>query len=147
MIQVSGRWHFHTALKELKVIDPTCGVETTFVDIEGIREGSIRVINYDLMRENDLRAALDSHDADAALAEWKAKQDRKANAEPAIRNIPGWATWTVQEAADWHTQNITNNIDSISNLNEAKILLRKLADENEKIIKMICLLRDHAGIV
>ncbi|MBW2307485.1 MAG: hypothetical protein JRG73_11175 [Deltaproteobacteria bacterium] len=133
MIQVSGRWHFHTIVKELKAVDPTCGVETTFVDVEGIREGSIRVINHDPARENDLRAALDSHDPDAALAEWNAKQNRRAAAEPSIRNIPGWASWTAQEAEDYIEADITD-------LAGARQVLKAMA-------KMICYLRDHAGIV
>jgi len=52
----------------------------------------------------------------------------KVSAEPAISLIPGWSTYSADEATDWIDANV-------SNLEDAKNVLKKLA-------KMVCALRD-----
>jgi len=125
MIIRIGTFHLETIIRALKQEDQTCGIRQD--------ERSITIYAYDLKKKSIIEDILDSHNADIALVEWNAKQNRRANAEPSIRNIPGWATWTAQEAEDWIEVNVTD-------LASAKQVLKALA-------KMICYLRDHAGIV
>lgn len=133
MIGKHGRWHYESLLRELKAVDAGCGIRTDLLTTEGIKEGTVQVAPSDPLKEIALRAALNSHDADAALAAWIARQERISNAATEIKKIPGWATWTAQEAGAWLEANILN-------LESAKTVMKTMA-------RIICHLRDHAGII
>ena len=71
----------------------------------------------------------------AAYAEWEVEQIAvseieavHAGAETIAANIPDFATWTEQEGRDWIATNIGDTpIDAITNLAEAKLLMKKQA--------------------
>ncbi len=54
------------------------------------------------------------------------------DARAGIQGLPGWATWTAQEAADWIDINVTD-------LASAKVALSNMA-------RMIVWLRDYVGV-
>jgi len=132
MIKKYGKWFHDAVIAEIISVDNKCIINTD-IETEEVAEGTLIITNYDMSNKQAILEKLALHDADAALAEWNAKQNRKANAEPAIRNIPGWATWTAQEAEDYIEADVTD-------LASAKKVMKAQA-------KMICYLRDHAGIV
>lgn len=52
----------------------------------------------------------------------------EAGAKTQAENVPGFATWTEQQGLDWIAANIGNTpIDAITNLTEAKALMKKQA--------------------
>lgn len=52
----------------------------------------------------------------------------KAGAEAQVSGVPGFATWTEQQGLDWIDANIGDTpIDAITNLAEAKALMKKQA--------------------
>lgn len=57
------------------------------------------------------------------------------------RNIPGWATWSTDEALAWHDANI-GDVLPVANLTEANAVLEKLAQENRALVQMVLALRD-----
>lgn len=61
------------------------------------------------------------------------KVQKRKDAKLGMANLPGWATWTAIEMADWIEANVTN-------LASAKVCLQKMA-------RAICYLRDHSLIV
>ncbi len=125
MIIRQGNFHWNTIIKALHAEDSGCNIEYT---------GSTFTVSLEQdSKRPTLEAILDSHDADAALVTWNARQNRIANAADGIRNIPNWATWTPQEAEAWIELNVIS-------LATAKIVLKKLAI-------VVCYLRDHGGIV
>ncbi len=130
-IEKKGVFHWDTIISALKEADPYCGIEGFDGDEKFLHRMEVKPSSPD--KAAALEAVLDAHDADTALAAWNARQDRIKKAPEDIRKIPGWGTWTAQEAAD--------HIDA--NVND--LLSAKVAVKN--MVKIICYLRDHAGIV
>lgn len=62
-----------------------------------------------------------------------ARLQKRKDAKSGMSNLPGWATWTAAEMADWIDANVTD-------LASAKACLKKMA-------RAICYLRDHSLIV
>lgn len=96
-------------------------------------------INDDLVSQYEelINTVIEAHDGidDIAVVEDGAKQR--------LRNIPAWATWTEEEALNWHDTNLSDTvIDGIGNLAEAKIILKKISTENRAIVRMLLALRD-----
>ncbi len=52
----------------------------------------------------------------------------QSEAEAQAKNVPGFASWTEQQGLDWIEANIGDTpIDTITNLAEAKALMKKQA--------------------
>jgi hypothetical protein len=82
----------------------------------------------------------------AAKEAEDAKMAKMLTAASAIRQIPGWATWTPQEAIEKHRAAVTDRITNLAIPSDAKLVLLNIANEMEKMITMLCYLRDHGGI-
>jgi hypothetical protein len=131
MITRIGKFHRITLVEALKLADPSCCILSN-KEIDGLcSEISIEPSSPDKIP--DIVSILDSHDADSSLLIWRAKQMRIASAANEIKKIPGWATWTAQEAEAWLEANVLN-------LESAKTVMKTMA-------RIICHLRDHAGII
>jgi len=131
MIKRTGKFHVSTLVQALKSADPSCCILSDR-EVDGIC-AEIAIEPSSSSYISAIISIVDSHDADAALAAWNAKQTRIANAANEIRNIPGWARWTAAEADAWLEANVLS-------LESAKTVMKTMA-------RMICYLRDHAGIV
>lgn len=69
---------------------------------------------------------------------------RRNEAEPYARTIPnGWRTWTQAQWTDYYNANISaTQIDTITNLADAKAFLRKLSVVIDRMAKLEIALRD-----
>jgi len=140
MIIEEGRFYLPVLRKQLKNIDPDCLINAFHPKREGTDiiaypkiAYRVEVIPSSQDKEANLLSAIRDHDVDAIILELTGKRERVKNAAGEIRNIPGWATWTAQEAVDY--------IDTeVVNLATAKKVLKNMA-------RMICYLRDHGGVV
>ena len=55
-----------------------------------------------------IQAVVDVHVPDPLYFPSDAVRQRRQDADQDVGNIPGWATWTAQEAQDWIDANVTN---------------------------------------
>ena len=68
-------------------------------------------------REAEIQAIVDVHEPDPLYFPADVQSSKLAgieqDAEVKLVAIPGWSTWTEQEALDWYTANVTDLIDAI----------------------------------
>lgn len=57
--------------------------------------------------EAEIQAVIDAHVPDPLYFPEDVGRARQEQAEQEIRDIPGWATWTLAEMLDWFDANIT----------------------------------------
>lgn len=95
------------------------------------------------VEEADILDLIDTHDPDE-LSIVEKQRDLAESIKPRVHNIPGWATWTEQEALDWFNANISDTqIDAVTNLTEAKVILKHQSQALFAIGRMVMALRDH----
>jgi hypothetical protein len=78
----------------------------------------------------------------ALLTDGERAQAVRQAAQSAAQNIPGWASWTEEEALAWHDTNIADALP-VANLAEANAVLDRLAAENRAILRMLLAARNQ----
>lgn len=69
---------------------------------------------------------------------------RQEAAEDAVRNIPGWATWSEAEALDWWNTNLSDaQVDAVANLADAKVILKRQNAAIRAMARMLIAMRDR----
>ena len=67
-------------------------------------------------------------------------------------NIPGWASWTKEQALDWHDTNIADLLDNaptVTSQNAVQVLqglldiVRTLENENRALVRMVLAMRNE----
>jgi predicted RNase H-like HicB family nuclease len=57
---------------------------------------------------DEIQAVIDAHVPDPLYFPEDVERERRQQADVDIAAIPGWATWTAQEAQDWIDANVTS---------------------------------------
>ena len=90
--------------------------------------------------EAQWQATVDAHDP-SALTENQRVEVVKASAQSAAQSVPGWSTWTADQADDWIQTNIRAKlaaapaaVDAITNLAQAKDVLHQLINLLNSIV-------------
>jgi len=61
--------------------------------------------------EAEIQAVIDAHVPVYPYTPEQEEQERRKQAETDVTNIPGWATWTEEQALNWHDTNIKDELD------------------------------------
>lgn len=107
------------------------------------------IIDGDLLRYDETATGVELTEADLAdcvtdLVKVQRVRDRKANSASNAKRIPNWALWDEAQAAQWFEDNLSDAIiDSVSNLDEAKVILKRYAAVLRGLARMSIAIRDH----
>lgn len=97
---------------------------------------------YTAPTEQQLLDALALVEADIAASDTI--ELRQARAKTEFATLPNWANWTISELETYLDANISDaNIDAITNLAEAKAMLKIMANIISLAAKAIFYLRNH----
>lgn len=96
----------------------------------------------DGVTREDVQAVIDAHDP-SAMSEAEKIKHVETSSKDAAKNVPGWATWTVDEALTWFDDNLSDaQIDALTDLAGAKVALKRIVAENRAMAQMLLAIRD-----
>ena len=114
---------------------------------EFVAGSSLAVDTESEMLPGQIAAVQDVIDAHVAV-DYRA---RERDADEAAANIPNWATWTAEQALNWHDTNIAtplNNAPTVTNQNAVQVLqgvlniMSQIETENRAMVQMILAMRN-----
>ena len=92
-------------------------------------------------REVEIQAIIDVHVPDPLYFPADLVREIEQGTDAQIAAVPGWAHWTVEQAGQWHTSNISNLLP-VGNLAEANTLLANVDTELRAMSRMLIAMRN-----
>lgn len=89
---------------------------------------------------------VEAHNPDALTPEQAAEAQAaavKVAAGGKAAAIPGWASWTEDDALDWYETHVTDPLAAAGSLAEAKVVLASMAQAQRALIRMVLALRNE----
>lgn len=141
-IRYNGQFNADRLLDEIRA-DPVLGQYINYLSHHA-------VINDEYV-EVDVPDGVDTSPLDALIAAHNPTGPSKgdlldqveAGAIDIARNVPGWASWDVDQALQWLDDNLSDStIDAMVSLADAKVVFKKMMIANRAIVQLLLAIRD-----